>query len=585
MISGNYYEDNPDLQAHFDHFIDWDAIIAEYEGDFLDAKKYQATEDETLAYAPSSKEEALEYYREILRSYGDICGNEISQIAQNMDREGLKFENGKVTHPEPLVKLFEKFQEAGLHPLAYRRQVGGTGVPHVVKALASEISYRADSSMTIAFGSVGLAAIMEMYASDEMVKEWIPKMIENKYSVTMGLSEPDFGSDLPNVRTKAELVDGKWLINGTKRFQTMASGINQYPSVILVLARTGSPTSGARGLSFFLVEGKDVEIIGLEKKMGLKVSATCEVAFENAPGHLIGEEGHGLSRYVIGMLNGARLGVSSQGTGMTQAAYYEARKYATERIQFGRPIIEIPAVARMLRRIEREIAAMRCLMVEASIMVDMYHWRALRMKDAGEKNAIKSDPHIRKWEKLASTVTPMAKYYASETCNAMIYDALQIFGGSGFIEEYDLARLYRDARITALYDGTTQIQINAAIGGITSGMSAKGQLRQYIAELTAETPLDDVGQAHFDLFEEIVETYKSIQTDKDAYAFEVVETATRLLVGIYLERTARKVPGEGRESRSALAREYRIDSLGLAEAARIRLREVAGSPARVPAGV
>lgn len=585
MISGNYYEDNPDLQAHFDHFIDWDAIIDEYENGFSDAEKYRETEDENLAYAPSSREEALEFYREILRSYGDLCGNEISQIAADMDREGLKFADGKVTHPEAFVRLFEKFQDAGLHPLAFRRSVGGTGVPHVVKAMASEISYRADSSMTIAFGSVGLSAIMEMYADREMVQEWIPKMINNKYSVTMGLSEPDFGSDLPNVRTRAELVDGKWIINGTKRFQTMACGINQYPSVILVLARTGSATSGARGLSFFLVEGKDAEIIGLEKKMGLKISATCEVAFENAPGHLIGEEGHGLSKYVIGMLNGARLGVSSQGTGMAQAAYYEARKYASERIQFGRPIAEIPAVARMLRRIEREIAAMRCLMVESSIMVDMYHWRALRLNDAGDKKGIKADPQIRKWEKLASTVTPMAKYYASETCNSLIYDGLQIFGGSGFIEEYDLARLYRDARITALYDGTTQIQINAAIGGVISGMSAKGQLRSYIEELTAATPFDEAGQAHFDLFEEIIATYKSIQTDKEAYAFEVVETATRLLIGIYLERTVGRVPGEGRESRAALAREYKIDSLGLAEAARIRLREAAGAGARVPAGV
>ena len=584
MISGNYFEDNPDIRNHLDHFIDWDEVLAEYENGFEDAATYQKTGNERLAFAPSSKEEALDFYREILRSYGDLCGNEISQIAADMDREGLHFAGGKVTHPEPMVKLYEKFHEAGLVPMAFRRKVGGTGVPHVIKALASEINYRADSSMTIAFGSVGLASILEMYADPEVVEEWVPKLIDEKYSVTMGLSEPDFGSDLPNVRTKAELKDGRWLLNGTKRYQTMACGINQYPGVTLALARTGGQGSGARGLSFFLVEGKDIQITGLEKKLGLKASATCEVAYEDAPGILIGHEGHGLSKYVIGMLNGARLGVSSQGTGMATAAYYEARKYASERIQFGKPIAEIPAVARMLRRMEREIAAMRCLMVEAALMVDRYHWRALRARDTGA--SIKGDEHIRKWEKLASTVTPMAKYYVSEMSNSLIYDALQVFGGSGFVEEYDLARLYRDVRITNLYDGTTQIQINAAIGGVISGMSPKGILRQYIDELIEKAPLDEVGQEHLALFEELVELYKGTKTpDKEAYSFEVVETAARLIIGLYLERTALMLGAEAGEGRLAMAREYRVDSLGLAQAARLRLREAFGASAKVPAGV
>ncbi len=578
MISGNYFEENPDLLNHFDHFIDWEEIVREYEGDFRDAARYRETGEERLAMAPGSTAEAVDFYREVLRSYGDLWGNEVSQIAADMDRQGLKFEKGTVTHPEPLVRLFEKFHEAGLHPLSFRRQVGGTGVPHVVKALASEISYRADSSMSIAFGSVGLAAIMEMYASDEMVSEWIPRLIENRYSVTMGLSEPDHGSDLPNIRTRAELVDGRWILNGTKRFQTMACGVNQYPSVILALARTGQVGSGARGLSFFLVQGKDVQIIGLEKKLGLKASATCEVAFENAPGLLIGEEGHGLSRYVIGMLNGARLGVASQGTGMATAAWCEARKYAAERIQFGRPIAELPQIARMLRRMEREIAAMRCMMVEASLMVDRYHWRALRLRDAGQSH--KGDEQIRKWDKLASIITPMAKYYASETGNALVYDALQVFGGSGFIEEYDLARLYRDVRITNLYDGTTQIQLNAAIGGVTGGMSEKGILRGYIGDLTRDTPPDDLARSHLALFEEIVELYRASKVPgRDAYALEVVETATRALNGLFLDRSARRLTGDAAEERAALAREYRVDSLGLAEAARVRVREMIGKPA------
>lgn len=312
MINSNYYHDNPDLQRHFDTFIDWDEAVEHYEGGFRDAKTYEENGDERLAYAPRSVEEAVEYYKQILEGYGDLMGTEISQIAQDMDREGLKFESGKVTHPAPFVEQFVKFHEAGLHALAFQRKYAGLGLPHVMKALAFEIAYRADTSFAIAAGSVNLAAIMEMYASDEMNKEWLPKLIENKYSVTMGLSEPDFGSDLPGVRTKAEKIDGQWFITGTKRYQTMACGVNEYPGASLVLARTGDANSGARGLSFFLVEGKHIEITGIEKKLGLKASATCEVAYEKAPAHLIGEEGHGLSKYVIGMLNGARLSVGSQ---------------------------------------------------------------------------------------------------------------------------------------------------------------------------------------------------------------------------------------------------------------------------------
>ncbi len=575
MISSNYYEDNPDLRNHVDTFIDWNEVVELYEDGFRDAQAYDETGDERLAYAPRSVEEAVEYYKQILAGYGDLMGKEVSQIAQDMDSEGLKFENGKVSHPQPFVDLFVKIQEAGLHPLAFQRKYAGLGTPHVVKALAFEVAYRADTSFAIAAGSVNLAAIMEMYASEEMNKEWLPKLIENKYSVTMGLSEPDFGSDLPSVRTKAEKIDGKWYITGTKRYQTMACGVNEFPGASLVLARTGDANSGARGLSFFLVEGKDIEITGIEKKLGLKASATCEVAYEKAPAQLIGEEGHGLSKYVIGMLNGARLSVGSQGTGMATAAYYEARKYAEERIQFGRPIIEIPAVAKMLRRMEREIAGMRCLMVEASLSVDRYHWRAIRLKESGaSEREIKNDPGVRQWEKLANALTPMQKYYIAETANSVIYDALQVLGGAGFIEEYDLARLYRDVRITNIYDGTTQIQVNAAIGGIVSGMSAKGNLRDYFNARFAEFPASELLNELRATFEEVVTLYKELpDADRKAQlSFEVVESATRLLIGILLERSAHKLSGEEKDARLQLAFEYNVDSEAILNGNRGKLK-------------
>ncbi|HMU84535.1 MAG TPA: acyl-CoA dehydrogenase family protein [Leptospiraceae bacterium] len=575
MIQSNYFADNPDLQDHVERFVDWQEMIGLYEDGFRDAQEYKATGNERLSMAPSTNEEALAYYHQMLDAYGDMCGNELSQLAAPMDRIGLKFENGKVTHPAEIEKLFEKFDDAGLRPIAFQKKYGGLGVPNVLKALCQEMSYRADGALSITCGSVNLAAILEAYASKEMRDEWIPKLIHERYSVTMGLSEADFGSDLPSVRTRAEKIDGKWYLTGTKRFQTMACGLNKYPAVLLALARTGAPDSGARGLSFFLVDSKDFEVTGIEKKLGIKASPTCEVAFEKAPGLLIGEEGHGLSRYVIGMLNGARLSVASQGTGIATAAWYEARKYASERIQFGKPIDQIPAVAKMLRRMERESKAMRCLMVEAASAVDRYHWKALRAIDSDEKT--KKDDFGRKWEKLASTITPMAKYYISEMANSVAYDAIQVFGGAGFIEEYDVARLYRDARITNIYDGTTQIQVNAAIGGVVSGMAETGGLRAHLQEMLdlvakGESSRAAILKELFAEFESLVSHFKTLEgAKKDSFAFEVVETATRTLNSLLLAKTSLKLTGTAREERFQLTHEYAVESLGTAQASKLRM--------------
>jgi alkylation response protein AidB-like acyl-CoA dehydrogenase len=575
MIQGNYFADNPDLQDHFKKFINWPEIIGLYEDGFQDAQEFKATGNERLAMAPSSNEEALAYYEQILDAYGDMCGNEMSQLAGPMDKEGLKFENGKVTHPEPIERVFEKFHDAGLRPIAFQKRYGGLGVPNVAKALAQEMSYRADGALSITIGSVNLAAILEAYASKEMREEWIPRLISERYSVTMGLSEADFGSDLPSVRTRAEKIDGKWYLTGTKRFQTMACGLNQYPAAVLALARTGGPDSGARGLSFFLVEGKDIEITGIEKKLGIKASPTCEIAMERAPGLLIGEEGHGLSRYVIGMLNGARLSVASQGTGLATAAWYEARKYAAERIQFGKPIAQIPAVARMLRRMERETKAMRCLMVEAASAVDRYHWKTLRAIDSKERG--KKDDSVRKWEKLAGTITPMAKYYISEMCNSVAYDAIQVLGGAGFIEEYDVARLYRDARITNIYDGTTQIQVNAAIGGVVSGMSEAGGLRSHLEEMLGRIAGEEKEHAKlqkelYNSFESLVSVYRGLEGEKkEASSFEVVEGATRTLNSMLLAKTSLMLGGQERAERLRLTHEYAVEALGIVQASNLRL--------------
>ncbi|MBS0618100.1 MAG: acyl-CoA dehydrogenase family protein [Spirochaetes bacterium] len=563
MIQSNYFHDNADLQQHFNHLVEWQPVIDLYENGFVDAAEYKASNNPRYEMAPSSHAEALQYYKEILNSCGEVAGMHVSQVAQAIDREGLKFTDNNVVHPQKMMDAIAKYREAGLPPIAFRRKYGGLGLPSVVKAMASELMYRADTSTTIAMGSMGLAGILEKHASEDAKERWIPKMIAENYCVAMGLSEPDFGSDLPSVRTKAVERDGKWYLTGTKRFQTVACGLNGGPAMMLALARTDEGSSGARGLSFFIVERKDYTITGIEKKLGLKASATCEVALDNAPGELVGQEGYGLVRYVIGMLNGARMGIAAQGVGLATAAYKEAKKYSLERIQFGKPIGELPAVARMLSRMEREIAAMRCLMIEGATIVDRYQ--------SPEYNDKITDAS-RFWEKIANTITPISKYYNSEMCNDLVYDALQVFGGSGYTEDFDLARLYRDARITNIYDGTTQIQVNAAIGGVIAGMSANGQWRQYLDTLTNLIGKNDAISELRARFEEAVEAWRKFENRdlKEGMAFEIVESAARLVNSLLLEKSLLRA--EDKAARAKLAAAYHVDSLAIVTGNVIRLK-------------
>lgn len=567
MIQSNYFTTNEDLKEFFYDLVDWREIVPLYENQFSDAREYEISHNSRLEMAPSSTEEALSFYEEVLKTCGDISGNYVSQVASICDSKGLKFSNGYVEHPQEMVDAIQMYFDAGLGPVAFKRKFGGLGVPNIMKAMLAEIMYRSDSSITIAAGSMGLAAILEVCASESMQESWIPKIISENYTVTMGLSEPDFGSDLPNIKTKAIQKDGKWYLSGTKRYQTMACGVNGGKAVTLTLARTGSPESGARGLSFFLVENQNYKIEGIEKKLGIKASATCETVFEESEGYLVGKEGMGLVKYVMGMLNGARLSVSSQGTGIATAAFEEASKYAKERIQFGKPISEIPAVKKLLDRMEREIAGMRCLMVEAALSVDQYYWYGDGRPMDEEKTK-----KAKFWEKVANTLTPISKYYNSETCNSVVYDGLQVLGGAGFTEDYDLARLYRDARITNIYDGTTQIQVNAAIGGIVSGMGTNGVFRQYLNHLSEGITLPNSLRVALDELEKIVEVYKQMEdsAERDYYSWEVVSSTARLVVSLLMEKAkAKSIHRKSiREEWCAL---FHIDTVSIVTGNRLRV--------------
>lgn len=591
MIESNYFTDNEDLQLQFDSLISWEPIVQEIEHGFADAAEYKKTSDERLAMAPSSTEEAVEYYRTILEALGEMMGKEVAPRSAEMDRIGLKYENGKVTYPEAQDYCFDELRKAGLMPFAFSRRYGGLSMPVTAQSMALEIAARADASFSLAYGNANVAEIVARYGSEEMIDEWIPKWAAGDISCAMALTEPNYGSDLPNVQTRAVKDEkGTWRITGAKRFITHASGYHKAPCVILTLARTGSPTSGARGLSFFLVESKHVEIAGIERKMGLHCSPTCEVVYDNAPAHLIGEEGLGLLRYSMGMMNSARLVIAAQSLGIAESARFEARKYAHERIQFGKPIEEIPAVRKMLDRMDAESAGMRALLLEASRTIDMYMWRKEHLtKHEGlpEKQA-KKDEQVRKWEKLADLFTPLSKYYISEMCVSIAYDAVQIHGGAGFTEDYDVSRIYRDSRITTIYEGTTQLQIVAAIGGVTAGMAQNGFLRSYIEEEMAGFTPSSTLRTLFEMFEANAELYRSIEDSetKARYASEAVESAARFLLGMLMERSLVKTPEDRRPAREQLLDHLHEESIALLSANRARLelatkRAARKSPAAV----
>ncbi|EKO78671.1 MULTISPECIES: acyl-CoA dehydrogenase family protein [unclassified Leptospira] len=576
MIISNYFQDNEDLKLVFDELIDWEGIVRAYEHKFEDAEEYKTTGNEKLAYAPSNVEEAKEYYKSVLESLGEIMGEFVAPRSKEMDRIGLKYESGKVTFPKVQEECYNTLRDAGLMPISISRKYGGMGLPATVQSFMMEIAARADAAFCLAYGNINIVEIMERYASSEMCEKWLPEISAGKYSAAMALTEPNYGSDLPNVQTRAtQDTNGVWRVNGAKRFITHACGYVDAPSVILTLARTGSPESGARGLSFFLVKGSDVHIAGVEHKMGLHCSPTCEVVFENSPGELIGKIGYGLVKYSMGMMNAARLTIATQSLGIATAAYYEGKKYASERIQFGKPIEQIPAVKKILDRMEREILATRVLIVEAGKAIDLYHWpkeHLIKVEGKSERD-VSQDETIRRWEKLADLFTPLSKYYASEGCVAIASDALQIHGGSGYTEDYDVARIYRDSRITTIYEGTTQLQIVAAIGGVVSGMSPTGQLRQYAeGELSKFSASEDLKKVWKD-FDTSVGLYKSIHDGnvKDSLAFEVVEVAARFLCGMLLERSLNVLSGKELQKRKTIVQAYHLDSVAVASANLIKL--------------
>ncbi len=453
----NFYTENKDLKFIMEQVMDWEAIVA--------LKEKIGSED--CPY--ESPAEAKETYLGLLEDpVGEIAANRIAPRAAEVDEIGCRCEDGKVLFPEGLQRNMKDLLDAQLMGMTIPREFGGLQFPETVYTAAIEIVSQADASLMNIFGlQGGIAETIDKFGSDELKEQYLPRMSTGEFTGAMALTEPDAGSDLAAVQTRAEggggiaatqdPETGQWKISGTKRFITNGCG-----DVILVLARSEDPgkKSGGRGLSFFLVEKCDcVTVRRIENKLGIHGSPTCELYFDNCPAYLIGKRGMGLARYTAWLMLAARLAIGAQAQGIAQAALTEAAAYAGEREQFGKPIKEFPQVAMMLEHMAVHTEASRAVLYAASEVVDLHQGA----EKAGDKEA------VRAFGKVAEALTPIAKYYSTEIANRVCYDAIQVFGGNGYMKEYPLERLYRDARITNIYEGTSQIQVIWAISRLVRG--------------------------------------------------------------------------------------------------------------------
>jgi len=454
----NFFSDNPDLQFHFAQF-DLRESVAIAERDY--------TQHEEYPYAPVDYDDAMHNYRLLLDLVGNIAGNSIAARAAQVDEEGAVFKDGKVTYAAGTQKNLEELAKADLMGMILPYRFGGLNVPFAIYTMAIEVVSRADASLMNIFGLQDIADCINKFASEEQCQEFLPGFCTGDYTGAMALTEPDAGSDLQACKLNAYLDDrGNWRLRGVKRFITNGNG-----QVLLVLARSESGTRDARGLSMFVCKADDTVVVRrIEHKLGIHGSPTCELQFNDTRAQLVGKRKMGLIKYVLDLMYRARMGVSAQALGLSQAAYEEALKYAKERVQFGKPIYEIPVVSNMLIDMRVALEVNRALFYKATMYVELkerLEEKIAVMKERGESTTDVT-ARLRDLVKVAGFLTPVCKYVLTEGSNRITYDALQIHGGAGYMKEFRVERLARDARITNIYEGTSQLQIVAATGGVVT---------------------------------------------------------------------------------------------------------------------
>ncbi len=451
----NFYTDNPDLKHHLTHPL-MEKIVALKERNYTDAEKFD--------YAPLNYEDAQDSYDKVLEIVGEICGDIIAPNAEDVDHQGPRVENGRVIYADKTKENLDACRKAGLMGMAMPRRFGGLNFPITPYIMAADIVSRADTGFENLWGLQDCAETIYEFADDDQKQRYITRVCQGE-TMSMDLTEPDAGSDLQSVMLKAtEQPDGTWVLNGVKRFIT-----NGDSDIHLVLARSEAGSRDGRGLSMFIYDKRNggVNVRRIENKMGIKGSPTCELVYKNAKAELCGSRRMGLIKYVMALMNGARLGIAAQSVGVSELAYREALAYAKDRKQFGKAIIEFPAVYEMLSVMKAKLDASRSLLYECARFVDMYKV----YDDIAKERTLTPDERkeSKHYSRFADALTPLAKGMGSEYCNQNAYDCIQIHGGSGFMKDYACERLYRDARITSIYEGTTQLQVVAAIRHVTTG--------------------------------------------------------------------------------------------------------------------
>lgn len=527
----NFYRDNPDILFHMKN-MDLKRVVELKEDNFADKDTYDI--------APGSVEEAMDTYDSVLEIVGDIAGNTIAPKAAEVDSEGAHFKDGVVTYAKATQEALNVCKESQLFGFTIPRKYGGLNCPVTIYIMAIEMISRADASFMNIYGlQDDIGGTINKFADEEIKKKYLPRLCSGEVTSSMALTEPDAGSDLQAVMVRARQDEkGQWLLNGVKHFITNGNG-----EISLVLARSEENTSDGRGLSMFLYErDKNMIIRRIEHKMGIHGSPTCELQFDDAPAILIGQRRMGLIKYVMALMNEARVGVSAQALGIAEAAYRAATKYAGIRVQFKTAIGNLIPVTEMLMNMKVKIEAGRTLLYETTRMVDtMDGLEKLFEKQTEPSREIRDQ--VKKYSAYAGMLTPMCKAYNTEMANEVASDGLQVHGGVGYMHEFDAERYYRDARITNIYEGTTQLQVVAAIGGII-----KGTFDELIQEYESTYDFSSVSEYHKTIKEIHLLLNKAVHYVKEKknadfqtyHSRRIVEMANKVLISYLMLRDATK---------------------------------------------
>ena len=545
----NFFTDNKDLQFALDNLA-FEEVVALKESNYKYAEKFD--------HAPVDFDDAMDNYRRVLTEIGDVTGERIEPRSRTVDEEGPHFENGVVTYHPLTQDNLKDLSNAGVMGVMLPHKYGGLNFPNTIYTMMTEMVSRADGSLQNLFGLQDISETIYEFGDDEQKDKYLPGFATGDYDGSMDLTEPDSGSDLQSVRLKAtqDPKTGQWYLNGMKRFIT-----NGCAKVHLVLARSEEGTTDGRGLSMFICEAcPELVVRRIEHKLGIHGVATCELQYNNVPAQLCGMRRRGLTKYVMALMNGARVAISAQALGIAEAAYREARKYAEEREQFKQTIDKFPAVYDMLTRMKLKTVAARTLLYETTKVVDLRQGYTHIMDNTPSADLPQEVREKQKYyTKLAAVLTPMSKAYCTEIANEVAYDGIQIHGGTGFMHDFNAERFYRDARITNIYEGTTQLQIVAAIGGVIQRVL--DPIVDNLEKLPYEGVLARMAKTLSPLRKQLQEAVHFVNEKKDSeyqslMARPLVEMETSLFIGFLMLRDALKS-----QEREILAEKFILDAL------------------------